>query len=72
MGKDGARGMLELRRKGAHTIAQDKYTSAVFGMPKAAIECGAAIDVLPIDRIASALTNYTSNAIKSPALVQDG
>jgi len=72
MGRDGAKGMLELRRKGAHTIAQDKYSSAVFGMPKAAIECGAAIDVLPVDRIAEALTNFSSSMKKSPALVQDG
>lgn len=59
MGRDGARGLLELHRKGAHTIAQDKFTSAVFGMPKAAIESGAATEVLPIDRIAAVLTRYS-------------
>jgi two-component system response regulator WspF len=55
MGKDGARGLLELRRKGAYTIAQDKGTSAVYGMPKAALELDAAVDVLPLNRIAAAL-----------------
>jgi len=59
MGKDGANGMLELHRKGAYTIAQDKLTSAVFGMPKAAIELGAATDVLPIDRIPKVLAKFS-------------
>lgn len=58
MGKDGARGMLELYRKGAHTIAQDESTSAVFGMPKAAVEMGAVVEVLPIEKIPDVLTIY--------------
>ncbi|NUP08628.1 MAG: chemotaxis-specific protein-glutamate methyltransferase CheB [Polyangiaceae bacterium] len=52
MGRDGARGLRELRDAGAHTIAQDRGTSAVYGMPKAAVELGAAVEVLPLDRIA--------------------
>lgn len=52
MGSDGARGLLQLRRAGAVTIAQDEATSVVFGMPKAAIEAGAAAHVVPLDRIA--------------------
>lgn len=55
MGRDGAKGMLELRHNGAYTIAQDEQTSAVYGMPKAAKDLGAAIDILPIDRIAPVL-----------------
>jgi len=55
MGNDGAKGMLALRRRGAHTIAQDGITSVVFGMPKAAIDFGAVVDVLPIDKIAGKL-----------------
>ena len=55
MGKDGARAMLELRKKGAYTIAQDEKSSTVFGMPKAAIELGAAINVYPIEDIAGVL-----------------
>lgn len=60
MGKDGAKGLLELRRKGAYTIAQDKTTSAVYGMPKAALELDAAIDVLPITKITAALVSIAS------------
>ncbi|QSF46967.1 protein-glutamate methylesterase/protein-glutamine glutaminase [Paenibacillus tianjinensis] len=41
MGYDGAKGLLALRRKGAHTIGQDEATSVVYGMPKAAYELGA-------------------------------
>jgi two-component system chemotaxis response regulator CheB len=55
MGADGAAGMGLLRRAGAHTIAQDQGSSVVWGMPRAAVEAGAAEEVLPIDRIGSAL-----------------
>jgi len=51
IGKDGANGLLELRNAGWYTIAQDKQTSIVFGMPKIAIELGAATEVLPIEKI---------------------
>ncbi|SDY38811.1 CheB methylesterase domain-containing protein [Citreimonas salinaria] len=55
MGRDGATGLKTLRDAGAHTIAQDQTTSVVFGMPRAAIELGAANEVLPLDSIAGAL-----------------
>ncbi|GAB1363097.1 hypothetical protein MASR1M32_23330 [Rhodobacter sp.] len=51
MGRDGAAGMLDLRRAGAATIAQDEATSVVYGMPRAAWENGGAQCRLPIDRI---------------------
>jgi two-component system chemotaxis response regulator CheB len=54
MGSDGARGLLAMRRAGAATIAQDEATSVVFGMPREAIQLGAATEVLPLDRIARA------------------
>jgi chemotaxis response regulator CheB len=52
MGDDGARGLKAMRMKGHHTIAQDQATSAVYGMPKAAALAKAAVEVLPITRVA--------------------
>ncbi|SDV46393.1 chemotaxis-specific protein-glutamate methyltransferase CheB [Chitinasiproducens palmae] len=54
MGRDGALGLRAMRRKGFFTIAQDKETSAVYGMPKAAAELDAASEILPLDWIARA------------------
>ena len=51
MGKDGARGMLEMKNKGAHTIAQDEASSVIFGMPREAIELGAVDEVVALARI---------------------
>lgn len=55
MGQDGAEGLSLLRSQGWHTIAQDKESCAVFGMPKAAIALGAAIEILPPEAIAATL-----------------
>jgi len=55
MGKDGAEGMLALKQAGARTIAQDEASSVVWGMPKAAIDLGAAGEVLPLGQIAGRL-----------------
>jgi two-component system response regulator WspF len=52
MGRDGALGLKALRARGHYTIAQDESSSAVYGMPKAAAAINAAVDVLPLDRIA--------------------
>lgn len=52
MGNDGARGLLELKESGAHTIAQDEASCVVFGMPKEAIKLDAADRVLSLDKIA--------------------
>ncbi len=51
MGDDGANGLLEMRRAGALTIAQDEESCVVFGMPKEAIERGAAVKIAPLDRL---------------------
>ena len=55
MGADGAKGLLQMREAGAHTIAQDEASCVVFGMPREAIKLGAAVDILPLDEIAHAL-----------------
>ncbi|HXO42389.1 MAG TPA: CheB methylesterase domain-containing protein, partial [Thermoanaerobaculia bacterium] len=51
MGIDGAAAMAELARAGVHTIAQDRASSVIFGMPRAAIEAGSAREVLALERI---------------------
>jgi two-component system response regulator WspF len=51
MGRDGAKGMSRLRACGWHTIAQDEATSVVWSMPKAAIDLGAACEVLAIGQM---------------------
>lgn len=55
MGSDGAQALRALRVEGHHTIAQDRATSAVYGMPKAAAALSAAVDILPLNRIAPKL-----------------
>lgn len=55
MGKDGSVPMLDLHKAGAYTIAQDKASSVVDGMPRAARELGAAAEVASLDKIASAI-----------------
>ncbi len=55
MGRDGARGLLEMYQVGSHTIAQDEASCVVFGMPKEAIRQGAVKDVVSLDNIASAI-----------------
>jgi two-component system chemotaxis response regulator CheB len=55
MGRDGARGLKEIRARGGRTVAQDESTCVVFGMPGEAVSLGAAEEVLPLDEIAGAL-----------------
>jgi two-component system chemotaxis response regulator CheB len=52
MGDDGARGLLEMRKFGASTRAQNEESCVVFGMPKEAIACGAVEKVVPLSQIA--------------------
>lgn len=60
MGRDGALGLKTLRNQGHHTIAQDQATCAVYGMPKAAAQLGAAVEVLPLPQIAARLVHIFS------------
>jgi two-component system chemotaxis response regulator CheB len=62
MGDDGADGLLEMKKAGAATIAQDEQTCVVFGMPKVAIDRGAVDEVLPLQRIAHAILARTGLA----------
>jgi two-component system, chemotaxis family, protein-glutamate methylesterase/glutaminase len=55
MGKDGAAGLLEMKNRGAQTIAQDETSSVVFGMPKEAIALGAATRILPLQNVAAGI-----------------
>jgi len=55
MGKDGAQGLLAVRRAGGRTLAQDEATSTIFGMPQEAIRIGAAEKVVGLRAVAPAL-----------------
>lgn len=58
MGRDGASGLLALRKRGFVTLAQDRSSSAIFGMPKAAVDCGAASETLPLQQIAERIAKW--------------
>ncbi len=60
MGRDGASGLLEVRKAGGFTIAQDEATSVVYGMPREAALLGAAERVLPLGEIGPALAAVTA------------
>ena len=60
MGKDGATGMLAMRQAGAYTLAQDEASCVVYGMPKAAIELGAAHEVAPLHDMAARVLDRLS------------
>jgi two-component system chemotaxis response regulator CheB len=58
MGADGARGLLQMRQAGAHTLAQDEATSVVFGMPQEAIKCGGAETIVGLPDVAATLLKF--------------
>lgn len=60
MGDDGARGLKEMADAGARTVTEDESTCIVFGMPKEAIQLGAATAALPLDRISRKIVGYGS------------
>jgi two-component system response regulator WspF len=55
MGRDGAEGLSALKIRGWHTIAQDKDSCVVYGMPKAAVELNAAVEILSLEEISTTL-----------------
>jgi two-component system chemotaxis response regulator CheB len=60
MGRDGAAGLLRIRRAGGFTIAQDEASSVVYGMPREAALLGAAERILPLSEIGAAITQQVS------------
>jgi two-component system, chemotaxis family, protein-glutamate methylesterase/glutaminase len=60
MGRDGARGLLEMRDAGSPTLAQDEATSVVWGMPGEAVALGAARQVLPLQELAAAVCSLAA------------
>jgi two-component system chemotaxis response regulator CheB len=60
MGRDGAKGLAEMRQAGARTLGQNDATSVVYGMPKAAFELGAVERQLPIEQIGPAIVQLTN------------
>lgn len=58
MGRDGAEGLLALHNRNWYTIAQDRDSSIVYGMPKAAAQINAATDILPASRIGKAISDF--------------
>lgn len=71
MGRDGAYGMLTIQKAGGYTIAQDEASSTIFGMPRAAIELGAAQEVLPPAQIAPRLVALVQQLKKAQAKKKD-
>ncbi|MDI6402432.1 chemotaxis response regulator protein-glutamate methylesterase [Balneolaceae bacterium ANBcel3] len=71
MGADGAKGMLAMKENGAHTMAQDEHTSVVFGMPKEAINMGAANEILPLQKIPEALVKTVSRQRETSRQMQN-
>ena len=62
MGDDGARGLLEMRQAGSFTVAQDEDSCVVFGMPKEAIQRGAAVKIVPLKQVATEIGTYARTA----------
>jgi two-component system chemotaxis response regulator CheB len=60
MGKDGAEGLLEMRNSGAKTVAQDEASCVVYGMPKAAVDIGAAERIKPLYDIPGTILSFFS------------
>jgi two-component system chemotaxis response regulator CheB len=62
MGKDGAQGLLEMKKAGSYNFAQDEATCVVFGMPREAIALGAVDEVLSVPQIAGRVLERLANS----------
>jgi two-component system chemotaxis response regulator CheB len=67
MGGDGAAGLLEMKRAGAATVAQDEASCVVFGMPREAIARGGVDEVVSLDKIAPAILRLSQYGPRTPA-----
>jgi two-component system chemotaxis response regulator CheB len=67
MGRDGAAGLLAIRRAGGFTVAQDESTSVIYGMPREAVLLGAAQRVLPLDQIGPEIVQLLSDGERRTA-----
>jgi two-component system, chemotaxis family, protein-glutamate methylesterase/glutaminase len=59
MGRDGAAGLLDMRRAGARTLGQSEASCLIYGMPKAARDIGAVDLKFPLDRLAAEIVTQT-------------
>jgi two-component system chemotaxis response regulator CheB len=64
MGYDGAKGLMNMRRKGARTIGQDEKSCVVYGMPKVAYNVGAVEKQLPLENIAASIYSLSCGQMK--------
>ncbi len=67
MGKDGAGGLLTLHEKGAYTVCQDEHSCVVYGMPREAVQRGAADEVVPLDKIPERIVAFAKGELKRSA-----
>lgn len=65
MGDDGARGLLNMREAGARTVAQDEASCVVFGMPKEALQIGAAQSTEALENLPRLITDYARATCRS-------
>jgi two-component system chemotaxis response regulator CheB len=70
MGRDGAAGLLDLRRAGATTLAQDESSSVVYGMPGAAWDMGAVQQRLPLARIGVEILRACAQISEGPSVTR--
>lgn len=64
IGNDGAAAMMQLKNHGAITLAQDKESSVVYGMPRAAVELGGVGEVVALSELAKRIVRYVSRSVR--------
>lgn len=64
MGHDGGFGMKSIKKRGGHTIVQNKKTSVIFGMPQSVIDLNAADHILDLDEIAAKISKEVQNLVR--------